>query len=332
MTPLEKHLLTLLGTFASRDGIYLISEPRSFQHPEEAYDQQYGNDSISVDAFRKEGERLLDFFEEYGFRDSAPVLEIGCGTGRLSIPLALSGRIKELLFTDPSPAFCSIASRKMTALDARLPRVSFAVLLSEDLDRLPRDVFSLVIMRSVLHHIADIPQFFRDVGKILVPGGLVVFEEPCQEGYLLMGAMTQMVPDMLRGKGVTLSARHEELICHFVNTIQFYARRDIDKSQAEDKHLFRPEELIYLGGLNQIDVRFFPNRTLAGIDRRSEHLPLNYFECFYFDYLKYCMSWDSDLLKLFAEHVRPYFQYFECLALHEALPHTYGTFLCRKRA
>src|SRR5207248_3525769 len=112
------------------EGIYLISEARFFNHPEEAYDQQFRIDSIHIGEYRAEGVRLLDFLEEYGFSDSAPVLEIGCGTGRLSLAMALSSRIGELLVTDPSPVFCAIASRKLASLNMLQPRVSMAVLLS----------------------------------------------------------------------------------------------------------------------------------------------------------------------------------------------------------
>uniref|UniRef100_Q02BE5 Methyltransferase type 12 n=1 Tax=Solibacter usitatus (strain Ellin6076) TaxID=234267 RepID=Q02BE5_SOLUE len=323
-------LTALLGRFRIQDGVYSISESRSFQHPEEAYDQQYGSNDIRLDSLREEGAKLFNFFEAYGFRDCGPVLEIGCGTGRLSIPLAVSGRLEELLLTDASRAFCAITSRKLTSLKAPLPRVSMAVLLTEDLDRLPQKAFSAVLLRSVLHHVADIPAFFGAVSRILAPGGLLIFEEPCHEGYLLMGAITQLIPDALRGRGISLSSVQSDRIRFFVSTMQFYARRDIDKSLAEDKHLFRPDELMSLSHRHHMELQFFPNRSLDNIDKRTECLPNTYFETFYLDYLKYCMSWDEELLKLFSEEVRPYFEYFSCLAGNNALPYTYGTFLCRK--
>jgi SAM-dependent methyltransferase len=187
-------------------------------------------------------------------------------------------------------------------------------------------------MRSVLHHIADIPKFFRDCARILAPGGLLLCEEPCQEGYVLMGAMTQMAPDMLKAKGVVLSPEQMDRIREFAGGMQFYARRDVDKSRDEDKHLFRPDELMSLCHLNRMEMHFFSNRTFADIHKRDEPLPSNYFEVFYFNYLKYCVSWDNDLLQLFSEHVRPFFDYFSCLAFKSALPHTYSTILCRKPA
>jgi ubiquinone/menaquinone biosynthesis C-methylase UbiE len=324
-------LAGFLGEFACRDGIYLISEPRRYQGPEEAYDGQYAIDRIQLDTFRHEGAALLALCAEYGFRSSHPVLEIGCGTGRLSLSLVLSGRIEELLLTDASPAFCSITARKLSAMSAPGTEISLATLRWEDLDRLPAGTFSMVILRSVLHHVAEIPAFFQGCGRILRPGGLLVFEEPCYEGYLLMGAMTQFVPDLLRAKGVALDPKHAHDIQVFVEGMRFYARRDVDKSLAEDKHLFRPDELMRLSQSNGMEMHLFPNRTFFDIDKRAEPLPAGYFEKFYFDYLKYSMSWDEELLGLFDAHVRGYLGYFSCLAANNALPYTYGTFLCRKR-
>jgi len=322
-------LSAFLSDFPLRDGLHFISEPRAFQHPEEDYDQQYGIDRLQLDEFRREGEAIFGLCEEHGLRDSGPALEIGCGTGRLSVSLLLSGRMSEFLLTDPSPAFCAITARKLAALEL-LPRFSMGVLSAEDMQRLPVAFFSLVILRSVLHHIIDIPEFFRQCARVLAPGGLLIFEEPCQEGYVLMGAMTQIIPDLLAARGVELSEAQQRRIQIFVDAMQFYARRDLDKSQAEDKHLFRPDELMRIAGAAQMDLQFVPNRTLKELDFRREPLPPDYFERFYFDYLKYCMSWEGPLLDLFSTHVRRYFQYFSCLATGNALPHTYGTFLCKK--
>ena len=323
-------LRTVLDQFQIRDGIYLISEPRRFQHSEEAYDEQYAIDYIQMDAFRREGIAIMGLCNEYGFQNEYPAVEIGCGTGRLSLSLLLSGEIREILLTDPSPAFCSITSQKISRLGTIPTHPFLAVLLSDDLDRLPGGAFSIVIMRSVLHHIADIPAFFERCARVLVPGGLLMFEEPCYEGYLLMGAMTQFVPDLLKARGVGLSKSQEHQIAEFIEAMKFYARRDINKEFAEDKHLFRPDELMKLSKASGMEMEFFPNRVFANIDKRNEVLPSNYFEKFFFDYLKYAMSWDDTLLGIIGTHMRQYLQYFSCMSINGAFPYTYGTFLCRK--
>lgn len=55
------------------DGVFLISEPRFFQHPEEAYDARYGFKQVDLEAYSHEGKVLLDLCEEFGFDPSLPV-------------------------------------------------------------------------------------------------------------------------------------------------------------------------------------------------------------------------------------------------------------------
>lgn len=145
-----------------------------------------------------------------------------------------------------------------------------------------------------------------------------------------MGAMTQFVPELLRAQGIALKDDHAKDIAMFVDTMRFYARRDVDKVLAEDKHLFRPDELMRISQLNGMEIQFFSNRMFSTIDMRAEPLPSNYFEEFYFNYLKYAMGWDAELLQVFDKHVRRYFEYFSCLSRNNASPYTYGTFLCCK--
>ncbi len=314
------------------DGVFLISEPRFFQHPEEAYDARFGFKQIDLQAYRNEGKVLLDLCEEFGFDASLPVLEIGCGTGRLSLALALSGHRGEILVTDPSPAFCRITAQKLSSLPPPVADTKIGLLVAEDLFKLPKNAFSLIVLRSVLHHILDIPRFFADCSKLLAPGGLMLFEEPCYEGFLMMGIMTQFMPDILKAQGVTLSDKHLADIQIFADTMKFYARRDVDKSTCEDKHLFRPDELMRISYECGMHLQLFPNRVFADIHHRNEPLDAKYFERFYYDYMKYALAWDQDLLDVFERYGKKYLDYFLQLMPAGAAPYTYGTFLCKKTA
>ena len=323
-------LSDILTNFSQENGIFAISEPRFFLHPEENYDAQYGFENVDLGYHRQEGKAVLELCEQFGYDDSAPVLEIGCGTGRLSLSLALSGRLSELLATDPSPAFCRIISAKLSKVSPPVADTKIGILTAEDLCKLPRNSFSLIVLRSVLHHILDIPRFFSDCASLLKPGGLMIFEEPCYEGYVLMGAMTQFVPDVLKAKGVVLSGKHLADIQMFADTMKFYTRRDLDKSTCEDKHLFRTDELMRVCQDCGMNLHMFPNRVFSDIQHRNEPLGERYFERFYFDYVKYALSWDQDLIDIFDQHCKKYFDYFSVLVPGGAMPYTYGTFLCKK--
>jgi SAM-dependent methyltransferase len=319
-----------LHAHCQRDGVFLISQPRSFAHSEEAYDAQYGIEKLELQSYCEVGASLMDLCGQFGHDRSKPALEIGCGTGRLSLSLALSGGLSEILITDPSPAFCSITARKIEALPQPIPQVHLAILNADDISRLPKATFSLIVMRSVLHHILDIDRFFADCADSLSGGGILLFEEPCYEGYILMGAITQCMPEILKGNGIALSEKQLADIQLFVETMRFYARRDVDKSAAEDKHLFRTDELMRICERCGMRLEMFPNRVFDNIRHRTKSLPEEYFENFYYDYLKYALAWDRDLIALFQRYAKRYLEYFSVLSANGAAPYTHSTFLCQK--
>ena len=314
-----------------RDGsLYVISEPRFFQHPEEAYDAQYAIDKLDVASHLHEGNALLDLCAEFGHRTSEPSLEIGCGTGRLSLSLLLTGRLSDILLTDPSPSFCRITERKLAHVSQLRTKYSIAILTAEDMDKIPQQSFSLIVLRSVLHHVLDVRQFLFDCARALIPGGLLAFEEPCYEGYLVMGAITQFMPEILACRGVKLSDKHLSDIQMFAETMRFYARRDVDKSQCEDKHLFRTDELMRICSEYDMRMEFFPNRVFADIEDRSKSIASDHFERFYFDYIKHAMAWDTQLVEIFEQHAREYLAYFAPLVPGGGAPYLFSTFLCQK--
>ena len=55
----------------------------------------------------------------------------------------------------------------------------YALLMAEDVDRLPAESLSLIVMRSTLHHVLDVDRFIRHAARALRTGGVLSFEEPC---------------------------------------------------------------------------------------------------------------------------------------------------------
>ena len=330
--PLPNILRDYLDTQECRNGIYLISRPRSYQHPKANYDQQYGSDKKDLAFFKEEGRNVIRLCEEYGYNSQGPLLEIGCGSSRLSLSLVLSGTNSEILLTDPSPAFCEIAKRKVDSVLPGNTKVKTAVLAAEDIGLLPHNTFSLIILRSTLHHILNVERFLTDCSHALLPGGMVLFEEPFYEGYLMMGVVTQCMPEVLKGYGVELSEKHLSDISLFAETMRFMARRDVDKREAEDKHLFRADELIKICDRCEMRLHLFPNRMFSNIQNRDYQLPEKFFEDFYFAYIRSCLMWDEALIEIFSRYARKYLEYFSVLSRGGALPYTYGAFLCKKKS
>ena len=245
-----------LESLSRQDEQYLISEPRRFAHDEANYDAQYRHQPTN----RAVRQGLVNVCRHYGGDRSSPAIEIGCGTGLASLGLVLERAYPYVLLTDPSPAFLNIARQKLAQADALSDQVGFGVLKAEDLDRLPGQMFSLIALRSVLHHVTDIPAFVKEAARVLKPGGLMVMQEPCQEGAVLMASMAQFLPAVVAAAGETWTSEAQRQLQLFLDTMKFYCRRNIDKSQGEDKHIFRADELYAVGDAAGFTVHFAPNQ------------------------------------------------------------------------
>jgi SAM-dependent methyltransferase len=141
------------------------------------YDEKW---SISFD------ERCIDYavdrFAHVAGRSGWPyasALELGCGTGFFTLNLKLGGVLEDGHVTDLSPGMVEVAQRNARSLGFAVEgRVA-------DAERLPYDddSFDLVIGHAVLHHIPDVELAFREVLRVLKPGGRFVFAgEPTRYG------------------------------------------------------------------------------------------------------------------------------------------------------
>jgi len=316
-----------LEEFPRQNGIIHISEPRSFTHDETAYDKQYSIDPAEMQT----GAGLMNALRARSVHFSLPALEIGCGTGKLSLGLVKESNFPSILLADPSVAFLNIVRAKLKNASLNTAPVSLAVLMAEEINRLPKKSLSLIALRSTLHHILDVPQFIHDAGRLLTSDGFLVFEEPCMEGYVLMGALAQFIPLVLKNSGVRVSENHESQVGTFVNAMKFYARRDLDKKDAEDKHLFKPDELINIGQSAGFSVEFIANTGFAACNESGE-FSNDYFSFhqFFREYLKYCMSFDEELIDLFERHFQPYNKFIEEISAKRNAPYCYSVFLFRK--
>jgi len=119
-------------------------------------------------------------------RPGDQVVDLGCGTGQLSLPLA--GHGARVLAVDVSPAM--IARLEENARDRSLPGVEGIALPIENLS-LPAESFDLVVTSYALHHLRD-PDKNRVVSAAyhwLRPGGALI------------------VADMMFGRGATSQDR-----------------------------------------------------------------------------------------------------------------------------
>lgn len=74
------------------------------------------------------------------------------------------------------------------------------------------------------------------------------------------------------------------------DTMRFYCRTDVDKSLAEDKYVFRLNDILNAANKAELGLNFFPNHSFE--DFAGELSQFDYSK-FTQDYLKYCMSFSN---------------------------------------
>lgn len=284
----------------TQDGVLLLGDARPFFHDESAYTAHHGEDPAPLDA----GQGLAALLRATGADMSAPALEIGCGFGYLSLGLAVDNPFPLLLLTDTSPGFLRILGDRLEAHGVSwqadesvhaAPRmgcpdmpgpdtfgpdtfgpgaVRLGILSGDAMQEIPDASLSCIAMRATLHHVADVDAFLAQAARVLRPGGHLVFEEPCREALLLMGVLVAQMPELAAARGVEVTPRQLELVDLFRRMVEFYCRQDIDKSTAEDKHLFHPVEIAARCRAHGFDTTVFANTTLASLKYLHGESPL----------------------------------------------------------
>jgi ubiquinone/menaquinone biosynthesis C-methylase UbiE len=327
MTMTSVKLPAWLSSAAAENGIVHLSQPRRYAHDETGYDAYYDSDPANF----RVGKGLVHLLVSRHADTSGPALEVGCGTGLVSLGLAQATRYPVTVFTDPSPAFLEITRAKIRKHGVDAPGLAFAVLMGEELNRLPEGELSLIVLRSTLHHVLHVEDFIAAAARALRPGGVLTFQEPCMEGYVLMGAMAQFLPELASAGGTELTPAQREKVELFANSMAFYSRRDVDKSAAEDKHLFRVDEIMAAGARCGLSVDFLPNTVYEAFENPARSHAPDAFGPFFRGYARFCMAWDDDLMALFDRYLLPKCRFVEQAAAGGSGPYLHGVFICTRR-
>jgi ubiquinone/menaquinone biosynthesis C-methylase UbiE len=122
---------------------------------------------------RTMGRQDVRFWQDLARREGGPVLELGCGTGRITMPVARTG--VPIVGVDRSAAMLAHATRRAR----RVPRANRPGLVLADIRALPFDerVFSAVvapygILQSLTRE-ADLAATLTESARVLAPGGIL---------------------------------------------------------------------------------------------------------------------------------------------------------------
>lgn len=303
-----------------------LSPARAYLHAEEEYDAFHGV-SMPEEA---EGQGLCALLQAHKIDTTGPALEIGCGTGNLSYGIARHYPGPDFLITDPSPTFVGITAGQFAERDAGIARRHFGVFNADDVGQLPAGMFSLIALRSTLHHILRYEQFIADCGRALRPGGaLIMGAEPCESGYVLMGTVARMIPTAFKAAGVTMKPEWSAKLEEMTDAVKFYALRDLEKVNAEDKHLFNPHELAEFGARHGLRLKFYPTSAYRDFAPQGGH-SFHSFSHFFFIYIQFCMRFDPEFVELVRVHLKELVTYVdECYRSHKG-PEITGVFVFKK--
>ena len=117
--------------------------------------------------------RLLD----YTPREAETVLELGCGTGNLSVRLARRYPAASLTLVDGSTEMVAVTCSRIE--NSAVPLVNepiYSAVRFESL-ALPDCSFDVVVSSISLHHVADKENLYRRIRALLRPGGRFCFAD-----------------------------------------------------------------------------------------------------------------------------------------------------------
>jgi ubiquinone/menaquinone biosynthesis C-methylase UbiE len=109
------------------------------------------------------------------------VLDVGCGTGRTSLPIAEAG--PAVIACDLSRGMLAEAVRK--ARDAGLGGRLWPLVADAEHLPLADDVVDGLVCQGVLHHLPDVSTALAEMDRILRPGAWMCLAEPDAEASLL---------------------------------------------------------------------------------------------------------------------------------------------------
>jgi SAM-dependent methyltransferase len=254
-----------------------------------------------------------------GLATDSPILELGCGTGMLTVGLMNAFVGTDILATDASTAFLDITRRKL--LNNNLAKPHLGVLRFEDIGSLPDDAFGLILIRYALHHVDRYDEFLYAASRKLRSKGAIIFQEPLYEGLFLLGLIGKYILKL------TDDSEVQKDLTVLINGMSFYCRTDLDKSLAEDKHVFRLNSILMAANRAELTLKFFPNKGFEEVAGETGQFD---YSAFAKSYLEHCMSFKEKTVAFFMEKAADVLQYIRDTSGVNNAPECFGVFVLER--
>jgi SAM-dependent methyltransferase len=203
--------------------------------------------------------RLKASLAERWPKSFSPSVEIGAGTGYLTVALVGSEPSIDLIVTDVSPKMLQICRSRLPPRGRR-QNLMFATYGAEE-DFLRPNLFAVCFGSSVLHHILDVRGFLRKVAEILKDDGVSFFLEPnLRYQQVMILTLSEAVASLL-ATGLEYDERDVILVCNWISEIQQNILHIGDLEflvNREDKHLFDRKTLASIASQAGLDVEALP--------------------------------------------------------------------------
>ena len=192
-------------------------------------------------------------------KDSAPkLLEIGCGSGNITLGLVESGTFQHVIASDISLEFLRLAR-------SRFPEgqedISFYQADANVLPFAPKS-FEVIIGNSVLHHFIDYQTTISSCFEMLGESGIAIFGEPIFDGVAHSAYLAGLMAELMQREPAD-GDRKSDLdalnnIANVINTKLELAKNRERLAKIEDKWMFRIDDMRKLAeeiGFSRLEFR-----------------------------------------------------------------------------
>jgi 2-polyprenyl-3-methyl-5-hydroxy-6-metoxy-1,4-benzoquinol methylase len=217
------------------------------------YDAVHG---VTARMIRSIGAEWRELIERLGV-PSEDALEIGAGTGALTLGLLQEKAVGQLTATDVSHKFLRILAGRAAAYP------TFVSLVASDANEphFRSEAFDLIVGRSILHHLLDYDATLRQCHALLKPGGAAVFFEPVLEGKTIVALLMALVlrcEEMTDGHQLAPADRNKmRLMIRHQLKAQLNPLDRESLARIEDKYIFEIDHLKKVGrGAGFAEVEF----------------------------------------------------------------------------